>query len=191
MIEALDFLLNTLIGLFTTAVLLRFYLQLTGAPFHNPVSQAVVALTNFAVLPVRRFVPGWRGMDTTTLLLGFISEFIFHFISLLLRGFPIFLAGGEVWIMLIGLSILGVIKISIYIFAYAIIVQAILSWVNPFTPITPALNALTSPILGPIRRYLPSPNGLDLSPMYAFIIAELIRILFLSNMEQTFLKLVM
>lgn len=191
MVEALNFLLNTVIGLFTTAVLLRFYLQLTGAPFHNPISQAVVSLTNFIVLPTRRMVPGLRGMDTSTLLLGLVSEFIYQFLSLLLKGFPIVLAGGNVWLMLIGLSLLGIIKISIYIFAYAIILQALLSWVNPYTPITPALNALTQPILGPIRRYLPSPNGLDLSPMYAFIIAELVRILFLSSMEQTLIKLVM
>ncbi|MFA6179148.1 MAG: YggT family protein, partial [Candidatus Methylopumilus sp.] len=58
---ALAFILQTLLGLFTLIVLLRFYLQLTGAPFKNPVSQAVITVTNFAIKPLRRVIPGWGG----------------------------------------------------------------------------------------------------------------------------------
>ena len=44
--NALQFLMHTLLGLFTLVLMLRFYLQLTRAPFHNPASQAIVVMTN-------------------------------------------------------------------------------------------------------------------------------------------------
>ncbi len=68
--QALRFLLDTLFGLLTYAFLLRFAMQWLRAPFRNPVGQAVVALTDWAVKPVRRVVPGYRGLDGSTLLLA-------------------------------------------------------------------------------------------------------------------------
>jgi len=186
--NALDFLFDTLLGLFSFAVLLRFYLQLTGAPFQNPVSQAVVALTNFAVKPTRRFIPSWRAYDLSTLFLAYMTELLLQFIKLWLHEFPILVADNSVWIALFGLALLAVIKLSIYIFLYSIILQAVLSWVNPYTAISSALNALTNPILKPLRRYIPSPNGLDLTPLVVFILAQLLIIILVSPMEQMLFK---
>lgn len=187
--NALEFLLNTLFGLFSFSVLLRFYLQLTGAPFQNPVSQAVVALTNFAVIPTRKVIPSWRGLDLSTLLLAYVTELILQLSVLVVRGFPLLVAGGNVWVAMLGLALIGVIKLSIYLFMYAVILQALLSWVNPYTAITPALNALTNPILKPLRKRMPMPSGLDLTPLAVFIVAQLLLILFVTPLEQHFLKL--
>lgn len=187
--NALQFLLHTILGLFTIAVLLRFYLQLTNAPFHNPVSQTVVALTNFAVRPLRRVIPSWGSLDLSTLLLAFVCQLMLDIGIQMTRDFPLLVAGYHVWFALLGLAILGVIKFTIYIFLYAVILQAILSWFNPHTIITPALNALTRPVMQPVQRLVPRVNGIDLSPLVIFILAELLLILFVTPLELQLLRL--
>jgi YggT family protein len=187
--NALQFLLHTILGLFTLAVLLRFYLQLTGAPFKNPASQAVVALTNFVVIPLRRLIPGWGGLDFATLILAFVAQLLLQLGTLWLSDFPLFVAGNLVWVALLGLAMIGLLKLSIYIFLYAVLLQAILSWVSPYTLITPVLDALTRPLLKPLRNRIPTAGGLDLSPLVVFIGAELLLILIVAPLEQQFLRL--
>lgn len=187
--NALQFLLHTILGLFTIAVLLRFYLQLTNAPFHNPVSQTIVALTNFAVRPLRRIVPSWGGLDLSTLLLAYLSQLLLDIGIQVTRDFPLFVAGHPVWLALLGLALVGIIKFSIYIFLYAVILQAILSWFHQQTVISPALNALTRPVMRPVQSLIPRLNGVDLSPLVIFIIAELLLILIVTPLELQFLRL--
>ncbi len=187
--NALQFLLHTILGLFTVAVLLRFYLQLTNAPFHNPVSQTIVSLTNFAVRPLRRIVPSWGGLDLSTLLLAYLSQFILHLGIQLTRDFPLLVAGHSVWLALLGLALVGIIKFSIYIFLYAVILQAILSWFNSHTVISSALSALTRPVMRPVQNLIPRLNGVDLSPLVIFILAELLLILIVTPLELQFLRL--
>lgn len=189
MAQAMIFLLDTFLGLFTLAVLLRFYLQLTGAPFHNPVSQAIVALTNFAVRPVRRFVPALAGMDTSTLLLAFIAQLLLQVATLWLKDFPVMVASTAVYGAIAGLALLALLRMSIYIALYAVIIQAILSWVNPYTPVAPVLESLTRPLLGPLRRRFGSFNGIDLTPLLVFVAAQLVLMLLINPLEIQLLHL--
>jgi YggT family protein len=187
--NALVFLLNTLLGLMTIVFLLRFYLQATNAPFRNPLSQAVVKATDFVVIPVRRIVPSMFKLDTSTLVLTFLTQLLLQFSLQYLNGFPFGLSGNSIWLGLAGLSVLHVANLSVDLFLYAIIAQALLSWVNPYTPIAPVLDALTRPILNPIRQLIPSPNGLDLSPLVAILAAQLIQMLVFFPLEMTVTKL--
>jgi YggT family protein len=59
-----------------------------------------------------------------------------------------------------------------YLFMFAIFIRSVLSWfpMSPNNPIKAALDQITEPVLGPLRRYLPSFGMLDLSPMIAIII---------------------
>ncbi len=189
LINALVFLLNTLLGLLSLAFLLRFYLQATNAPFRNPLSQAVVAVTDFAVIPMRRAVPSIFKLDTSTLLLAFLTQLLLQFLLQWISGFPFSLAGNSIYLGLIGLTALHVVNLSMDLFLYAIVAQALLSWVNPYTPIAPALDALTRPILEPIRRIIPTPNGLDLSPLVAILTAQLIQIMVFAPLEIIIMKL--
>ncbi len=187
--NALAFVAQTIIGLFTLAVLLRFYLQLTGAPFKNPVSQSVVAMTNFIVIPLRRFIPGWGGLDLTTILLAFVSQLILQIILRWLGDFPFAVAGYSAWIALVGLAFVEILKLSIYIFLYAVIAQAIMSWISPYNMLTPVLDALTRPVLNPLRKILPMPNGFDFSPIVVFIVAQLILMLIVTPLEMRFMRI--
>jgi YggT family protein len=187
--QALMFLLNTLFGLATLAFLLRFYLQLFGAPFHNPFSQTIVTLTNFAVGPLRRFMPSWGWMDTSTLLLAFLAQLLLHIATLWLNDFPMLVADGQAYAGLAGLAALGMAKASIYIFLYAVLLQAILSWINPHTPLAPVLHSLTNPLLRPLRGLIPLTGSIDFSPIVIFIVAELLLMLVIVPLEHQLMRL--
>ena len=55
---------------------------------------------------------------------------------------------------------------------YVILARVLMSWFNPNpnNPVVDAIYRLTEPILGPIRRLLPSMGGFDLSPLVVFFI---------------------
>jgi YggT family protein len=186
---ALQFLLQTILGSLALVFLLRFYLQVTNAPFQNPFSQFIIAITNFAVRPARKVIPSWRSFDLSTLLLAYLAEFLILLGMLWLGDFPLRLAGNTLWIALTGLATVEVIKLSIYIFLYATIIQAILSWVNPYTPLAPVLDALTRPIIAPIRRHIPLVGGFDLSPIVVFIVAQLILLVIVAPLGAYFARL--
>ena len=75
--QILIFLLETILGLFSLACLLRFYLQLFRVHYDNPLSKFLIAVTNFIVLPTRRVIPSWKGFDLSTF---FFFFFFFFFI---------------------------------------------------------------------------------------------------------------
>lgn len=187
--NAMEFVLGTILGLLTIAFLLRCYLQLTGAPFHNPVSQAVVAVTNFAVRPLRRIIPAIGWLDTASLLLALLTQLLLQLAILWLRDFPLMVADPQVYGAVLGLAALGVFKLTLYILLYAVILQALMSWINPHTPIAPVLDSLTRPLLRPLRRRMPLMGGVDLSPLVVFIFIELLLMLLVAPVEQQLMQL--
>ena len=186
--QALQFLLGTILGLLTLAFLLRCYLQLTGAPFHNPLSQAVITLTNFAVRPTRRIVPSLGWLDTASLLLALLTQIVLQVTTLWLSDFPLLVAEPPVYFAVLGLAVLGVVKLTLYIVLYAVILQAILSWLNPHTPLAPVLDSLTRPLLRPLRNRMPYTAGVDLSPLVVFIVIELLLMLLVAPFEQRLMQ---
>ncbi len=181
------FLLEAVFGIMTFAFLLRFYFQLTRASFQHPFAQLIVTLTNFAVTPLRRILPSLGKIDISTLLLAYKTQLLLFLLSLLLKGFPLFVAGAHVWLVILGLALLGVLSASLSIFLYAVLIQAVLSWVNPHTPIAPTLNSLTYPILRLLRKYIPPAGQFDLSPLVFIIFAQLILTTILLPLENTLL----
>ena len=186
---ALNFLLTIALNMLTLLFLLRFFMQLFRAPFNNPLAYMVVSLTDFVVKPVRRVIPSWGKLDLSTLFLALITQFLLQYSLLWLRGFPFSLAGQSAWLGLIGMSFLGVFKTGLDVFFYAILLQVILSWVNPHTPIASALNSLTKPILAPIQRFLPMASGIDFSPIVALIFLQMINVSVIKTLEMQLLSL--
>ncbi len=174
--SAMSFLLSTVFNLLCFMFLLRFVMQYLKCSFANQIGQIVIALTDFAVKPARRFIPAWKRWDIATLVLAFISQLVLQWLLLLLHGPTLGLAGNTAWVVILGSSVLGVVRNLVDIFFYAILLQAILSWVNPYHPIGTALNPLTQPLLNPIRRILPATNGIDFSPLVALILLQMINV---------------
>ncbi|MDO9365536.1 MAG: YggT family protein [Methylotenera sp.] len=185
--NAIIFLLQALLGLLTIAFLLRFYFQLTKVSFHNQAAQMIVSLTNFAVKPMRRIVPSLRKLDLSTLILAYVTQLILTVSLLWLKGFPLLIAGNQVWLVISGVSLIGIVSLSLSIFLYAVLIQAILSWVNPHTPIAPLLNSLTYPILNFLRKTIPPVANFDLSPLVFILAAQLLLTTVLIPLENNLL----
>lgn len=186
--NALLFLLQAVLGLLSFAFLLRFYFQLVKASFQNQVAQLIVAVTNFAVKPFRRVMPSLGKLDLSTLLLAYLTQLILNVSSLWLKGFPILIAGSGIWMVVFVVALIGLINISITIFLYAVLIQAILSWINPHTPIAPILNSLTYPVLKVLRKYIPPAGNFDLSPLVFIISAQLLLTTILIPLENSLLS---
>ena len=187
--NAILFLLEAILGLLSIAFLLRFYFQLTRASFHNQFAQMIVTVTNFAVKPLRRIIPSLAKVDISTLLLAYLTQITLNFFTFLLNGFPIFVAGSTVWLVMLGLALVGIISISLSIFLYAVLIQAVLSWINPHTPIAPTLNSLTNPVLRLFRKYIPPAGNFDLSPLVFIIAAQLLLTTILAPLKNNLLSL--
>jgi len=163
-------------------------MQWLRAPFRNPVGQALTALTDWVVKPLRRALPGFRGIDWSTLLLAWIAQLAWlAAVAALLggRGFD-----GTVLPMLALLSVVKLMEAALWLLIVAVLVQAILSWVAPDGPLAGLLNALTYRFLAPIRRRVPPLGGtLDLSPLIVIVLAQLALMLPVQWLERTVLAL--
>jgi YggT family protein len=172
--QILIFLLDTLLGLFSLALLLRFYMQLLRAPYRNPLSHFVIALTDFLVKPARRIIPSFRNMDLSTLLLAWLMQTIMLAGMYKLQGYSfgsnIGLATGALAL----LGMVGIIRMTLYIIMAAVIIQAILSWINPYSPLAPLLDSFTRPFLGVIRARIPPIGNIDLSPLFVLVIIQML-----------------
>ena len=182
--SAFNFLLNIVLNTLTMMFLLRFFMQLFKTSFNNPIGQIVITLTDFAVKPARKIIPSWGKIDLSTLLLAFVAQLLLQLAMLWLSGFPMSVAPNAIWPSIIGLSIIGLIRAVLDLFFYAILLQAILSWVNPHTPISGVLESLTKPILAPIRRIVPMANGIDFSPIVALILLQMVNISVLPSINK-------
>ena len=181
--DALIFLIQTAGWLFTLVLLLRFLMQWARAAQRNPVSDFVNALTNFAVRPLRRVIPGLWGLDLATLLLAWLVQFVELFLVLALRGFELGPAAGQTILAIALLAAVNLVRLLLYIVIAVVIVQAVLSWVNPYSPVAPLLNALTRPLLRPLQRLIPPVANVDLSPLFVIIACQLLLMLPVAYVE--------
>ena len=172
--QIMIFLLDTILGLFSLALLLRFYFQLLRVPYYNNIAQFLIAVTDFVVRPARRFIPGWKGLDMSTLVLAWLAECIILTTIYLYQGFD-FGANMATAAGVMGLlGMVAIIKMTLYIVLFMIIAQAIISWVNPYSPLAPLLNTFTQPFLSIFRRRIPPIANVDLSPLFVLIIIQLL-----------------
>jgi len=184
--EALVFLFDMLLQPFAAILLLRFHLQWMRAPLRNPLGEFIMAITNFMVLRVRRFLPSAWGFDTATLLLALLIEMLYLAGLFWAQGLPINILSLP---GLLALSIVKLFKISVYLLMAAVFIQAILSWVNPRTSAAPLLASMTYRFLQPLRRIVPMVGSVDLSSLLLFIICQLIVILPIGALENLAFRL--
>lgn len=179
--EALMFLLDVLLQPFAAILLLRFHLQWLRAPLRNPIGEFVMVLTDFLVLRARRWIPAIKGMDSASLLLALLTEMLYLAGMLSLQGLPLH---GMPLPGLLTLTLVKLLKISVYLLMGALFAQAILSWVNPYTPAAPLLDAVTRRFLRPLRQFMPLLGNVDLSPLLLLIICNLLVIVPIGMLER-------
>lgn len=169
------FLVEVAFGMYLLAVLLRLLMQLARADFYNPVAQFLVLVTNPPLLPLRRVIPGFLGIDWASVTLLAALKLGEIYLTAWMRDFTPALSGA----LLVGLAQL--LRLAVYVYIVAILARAVLSWINPYgargNPALELLWSLTEPVLRPARRLIPTLGGLDLSPIAVFVLLELTLIL--------------
>lgn len=175
-----EYLITLIFQLYILAVMLRFLLQLVRADFYNPVSQFLITITNPPLRYLRRWIPGYAGIDWPSLLLMLVLQCLQLMLIALLKpvGFPA-VPG------LLLLAVAHLLKMVIWIYIVVILVQAIVSWVNPgaYSPVTVLLYQLTEPVLRPCRRIIPPAGGLDWSPLVVLIVLNLLLMLLIAPLQ--------
>jgi len=179
--DAFVFIVHAVFGFFATVLLLRFWMQWCRAATRNPLTEFVQSLTNFAVLPARRLIPGLWGLDLATLAVAWLVLLVEMLLIVMVRG-GLPGSGASLGVILV-MSLLMLLRLSIYLAIGTIILQVILSWVNPASPVAPVVSALTRPLLRPIQRIVPPIGMVDLSPLIALLLLQLVLIVPLAYLE--------
>jgi YggT family protein len=182
--DAAQFLLRTLFDLAACAFFLRFWMQWARVPFHNPFAQFVVKVTDFAVKPLRRVLPGLFGLDWASLLPFFLAELLMVLGVHWIMGYPFAVADGAVLPGFLLLALATSLKLVLYVLIGFVVLQAILSWVNPFSPLAPVFYALARPVVAPFQKFIPPVGGIDLSPLVALIVVQLLLVAPVAALER-------
>jgi len=170
--QALIYLIETLFGLYILIVMLRFLLQWVRADFYNPISQGIVVLTNPPLKILRRFIPGWFGIDFASLLLLLLLAIAKTYLTQWLFGRGPAFSG----VLVFSLGVL--LQYLVWILIIAVIVRIVASWLaTSYNPMLGLLDSLTEPIMAPARRLIPPFGGIDFSPILVIIFLNLTRIL--------------
>lgn len=179
--QAAAFLLETVFNLFILAALVRFWMQALRAPPRNPLAQFTLALTNFAVLPLRRLIGSWKGLDLASLVVAWVAETALLLLLAIVMGAPP--AGGAAISVLLFLAAVKLARLTVYIVMGAVLVQALLTWVNPFHPVAPFFEALARPFVKPFQRAIPPIGGVDVTPVVVLIACQLVLMLPIAFLE--------
>jgi YggT family protein len=172
--QAVHFLLNAVVSFFCTLFLLRFMMQMARVSFAGQLGDFVVKTTNWAVKPLRRIVPGTGGVDWASLIAALWLQLMLAALVISLSSADLAADSVGMLLMILMLAVRGLIRLAIYIVIGALILQAVLSWVNPYSPVAPLVNQLARPILDPIRRFVPTISGIDLSPLVAILLLQVV-----------------
>jgi YggT family protein len=177
MTNALTFLLDTFSRLYLLILLLRFWLPLLRANFRNPVAQGVMRYTSPLVNPVRRYIPSFGRLDTATVLIAFLIQFVVSYLIMSLnaisQGAGTFaaLSSVDVIFALAFQSIVQLAMLSVLLFIVAIIVRIVLGLIGRyFGPISDLLVDLTEPLLRPVRKVIPPLGVVDISAYIVIVL---------------------
>lgn len=167
------FVLNTIFFLYILAVMLRFLLQWVRADFRNPIAQALVKITNPPLKPLRRLIPGVGGLDIAAIVLMLALQMLALALIALIIG---------VQYNLFALTLTAfaeLVSLFINVFLFSILIQVVISWVSPgaYNPVLAMLYSLNEPVLRPARRFIPPLGGLDLSPLVAAVVLQVLKML--------------
>jgi YggT family protein len=167
--EIFHLLLSAIAGLLGSTLLLRICITWVRLSRSNPLAVFCVALTEWLVGPLRRVLPLRGRFDAASLAAALAVAAVFVFLVGILRG-------AVAWHGYLYLpSVLIVLaRWTLYLVSFLVLVNVILSWVNPHAPLAPTFEVLTRPVLAPLRRILPPIGGVDLSPIVLIVAVQIL-----------------
>lgn len=171
LMQTLLWLLDMLCGFFSMALLARFLMQWTRAPFRNPLGQFIAAVTDWMLRPLRRLIPGLFGLDLASLLLAWLWQAVYLGIALGLSGAILAVSPASIFSVVL-LAVIETVKTGFHLTIGVVLISAILSWVNPQAPLADVFNAVSRPLLHPFQRLIPPIGGIDLSPLALLLLLQ-------------------
>ena len=164
---------QVLFGLVIGLFFFRLLMQGLRVDFRNPLSQFVYRLTNPVLIPIQKALPVVNGWNLAALLITFLLTLLETWLLYRLAGF------GLPLLTLLVIALAMLIQFAATALLWMIIVRAILSFVSPdpYNPVVQTLYRLSDPILKPFQKLVPSIGGLDLSPLFAVLVLQLVRVL--------------
>ena len=162
--QAGAYLIQMFLGLYVVTLLVRFLMQVSRADYYNPISQAIVKITDPAIRPLRPLLPTVRGINFATLFVAYIVQLVAVMLVMYLHGYPLFYPIYLAWVLV------GMLSMILNIYFFALIIMVIASWIAPYSnhPALVLIHQLTEPICAPARRIIPPMGGLDFSIMLVF-----------------------
>jgi YggT family protein len=172
--------INTLVGLYLLVVVLRFLLQLVRADFYNPISQFIVKATNPPLIPLRKVIPGFGGIDLASVVLALIVQAIAIVLILLLNGIQPPPVQVVMW------SVVGIISLVLKVYFWGLLITVIASWLAPnsYNPALILINQILEPAVKPVRKMMPDMGGIDISPIIVFLLIQVLEILLVRGLAQ-------
>ena len=169
-------LVDLVAGFFVFVLLARFHFQWLRVPFRNAVGEFLLATTNWIVRRARRVIPALAGLDLATVLPAWLIQLFALWALESLRGREPGADIGTAIAIIAGLALVDLLRYSLYILIFALIVQAVLSWVNPYSPVAPIFDAITRRFLRPLRRFIPPIANIDLTPLILLVLLQVLLI---------------
>jgi YggT family protein len=171
------FLMDTLFFFLVAAAFLRAWMNQLRINMSGQPGRLAMAVTDWLVAPVRRILP--RKLLQSRVDWGSLMAALF-----------IALAYGGLWLMLVSTSspldvspaalLLAIPTIALKFLLRTVLqglmvlllAYAVLSWVQPSSPVMATLDRLCAPILRPVRRLVPMIGGVDLSVLVLIILLQ-------------------
>ena len=165
--EALRYIVDTLLWLLELAFLLRFLFQLVRADFRDPMADAIVRVTNWLILPLRRVLPPVGKVDTATIVAILLAATVRTAALLGLSGESLL---GD-WPAFLRIALVGIVDLTLRVYLFAMLLYWLTSFVSPggYAPGVRLLAQLCEPILKPVRRLIPRIGQIDFSVLWVSI----------------------
>jgi YggT family protein len=166
--EAIRYIVDMLLWLLLLAFVLRLLFQLVRADFRDPMADAIVRVTNWLILPLRKLLPPLGKIDTATVIAVLLVAGLRTFILLAMAG------GGLVvdWLVFLRVTLLDLVGLVLRVYLFAMLLYWLTSFVSPsgYAPGVRLLAQVCEPILKRVRRIIPPIGQIDFSVLWVSIL---------------------
>src|ERR1700684_4346707 len=183
--EAIRYIVDMLLWLLLLAFVLRFIFQLVRADFRDPMADAIVRVTNWLILPLRKLLPPIGKIDTATVIAVLLVAGVRTFIMMAMAGG----VAGD-WLVFLRITVLDLVGLVLRIYLVAMLLYWLTSFVSPngYAPGVRLLAQLCEPILKRVRRVIPPIGQIDFSFLWGSIAIGALLILLRGTCPPTCLK---
>ena len=161
-------------GFLTMLLLARALLRWQRISFiNNPFGHFVLATTNWLVLPAQKVLPAAGRLELAAIVPAWGVQILLVLLGVTLSG-QSFGNPASALVGLLSIGALQLFKTALHLLLAAVIIGAVMSWVNPHAPFAPMINRVTAPFLDPVRRVIPLIGGVDLSPLVLLLALQVL-----------------